>query len=168
MPGRHIYSTICKLFSGKFIPYWAVGVVDTAPVPRLIVVWAILWVINTLHDPGSLASTQLPPVPSKAPVLNALTPMAKGELSRSIGEAISKPIPYAWYCPYNSHAKYATGYYVLLYCCHSHPYHSRIGHDDHTPSSPHIHYTEQVLDLLPGPPTQCLSIDPYSAGLTFL
>jgi len=33
-----------------------------APVPRLIVVKAILWVINTLHDQGSLVCLWLPPV----------------------------------------------------------------------------------------------------------
>jgi hypothetical protein len=33
-----------------------------APVPRLIAVKAVLWVINTLHDPGSRYGIRLPPV----------------------------------------------------------------------------------------------------------
>ncbi len=51
-----------KLFSGKVDSYWAIGVPATAPVPWLIVVKAILWVINTLHDPGSHYGNWLPPV----------------------------------------------------------------------------------------------------------
>ncbi len=60
---RPLFSTMRKLFSGKVDSYWAIGVPATAPVPRLIVVKAVLWVINTLHDPGSCHSNQLPPVP---------------------------------------------------------------------------------------------------------
>jgi len=154
-PHRPIYSTICKLFSGKFVPYWAVGVVVTAPVPQLIVVRTVLWVINTLHDPGSLDGTRLPPVPHALarygnaisarlliyswihdPGFSTQSPTVIGELSRLIGEALRMPIPYAWCCPYDSHAYYATGFYLLSYRRHSHPYHSSAGHDDHTPSSP--------------------------------
>jgi len=52
-----------KLFSGKVDPYWAIGVPATAPVPWLTVVKAVLWVINTLHDPGGCYGIRLPPVP---------------------------------------------------------------------------------------------------------
>jgi len=41
-PDRPIYTTIYKLFSGKVSPYWAVGFPTTAPVPWLIVKWAVL------------------------------------------------------------------------------------------------------------------------------
>jgi len=61
---RPIYSTIHKLFSEKFNSYWAVGVHVTAPVPWLIVVQVVLWVINTLHDPGSPYGIHLSLVPS--------------------------------------------------------------------------------------------------------
>jgi len=129
--------------------------VVTAPVPQLIVVRALLWVINTLHDPGSLDSTWLSPVPHMLvrygnaisarllmyswicdPGPSVMTPTIIGELCRLIGEAISMPIPYAWCCPYKSHAYYATGFYLLSYHHHSHPYHSSAGHNNHTPSSP--------------------------------
>jgi len=66
-PCRLMFPTLHKLLSRKVTPCWAIGVHATAPVPWLIVVWAILWVINPLHDPGSPCSNQLPPVPSALP-----------------------------------------------------------------------------------------------------
>jgi len=46
-------------------PYWAVGPSASAllPVPRLIAVRAVLWVINTLHDPRRVPTACQHPVP---------------------------------------------------------------------------------------------------------
>jgi len=46
-------------------PYWTVGPSASAllPVPRLIAVWAVLWVINTLHDPHRAPTACQHPVP---------------------------------------------------------------------------------------------------------
>jgi len=64
MTPRLILSTMCKLFSGSVLPYWfAVDQCRAAPAPQLIVVWAILWVINTLHEPHRSFTYLQCPVP---------------------------------------------------------------------------------------------------------
>jgi len=136
---RPIYSTMRKLFSGKTNSYWAIGVNITAPVPQLIVVQPVLWVINTLHDPSTFGRPS--PVPSKQ------APTEIGELTIAIANYIC---PTMWYSPYDC----STRCYIIiygLYTLFSHCslfYHSSVDHSWPIPST-HPHNIHSPVWYLP-------------------
>ena len=142
-----------------------------APVPRLIVVKAILWVINTLHDPGSCYDNQLPPVFCMLAKYGADAILARLlmyswtwplapclPLPMVIGELYMPPVDkypiYARCSGPCSHAKLIYSHY-LLYCSHSsHPHTSSHPYGPYGPCSYFtrvLYHVAPCKPLWPGP-----------------
>ncbi len=127
--------------------YWVVGLSASAllPVPRLIAIQAVLWVINTLHDPCRVPTTCQNPVSClPAPVSCQPSPMAIGEptvpymlVPRGIGEPYTPTVDN---CTIYAHCSGPCSHAKVIYCgsYHVHSSSSSVGHSHPVPGS-HSH-----------------------------
>ncbi len=171
-----------KLFSGKVDSYWAIGVPTTAPVPRLIVVREVLWVIKTLHDPSTYYMHPVPGLQSPVPhtlarhgtnaILARLLMYSWVHISvpylpcsMIIGELYMPPvdnlITYACCNGPCSHAILTYGHYL---CSSSHSSHCYCSMDPcgiHTPSHPYGPYRpSSYFTRVPYHVTPCRPLQP--------